>query len=504
VTNPTNTPYDETPYPAGPYQQAHLDRLETLAKFFGMRPADIRRCRVLELGAADGSNLIPMACALPCSEFAGIDLAHSHVEAGRQTIAALGLSNIDLSQLDILDVDDRFGTFDYVIVHGVYSWVPANVQEQILRICSQTLSENGVAYVSYNTNPGWRMRGLLRDMMLYHTRKFDDPNTRIGQARALVEWLTESVASQTDPYGMLLRRELDQMRTWHDAYFRHDSLGEINEPLYFHEFIKRAEDHGLQYLAEAEFTPMLASNYAPEVDEALNRMSRDIIEVEQYMDFLRNRLFRQTLLCHRGVKLNRALGPWSVEGFQVGASLRCVSSELSLEPDKVVIFRGAREMTISTSEPLVKAALMCLAESWPEPIPFDDLLARSRSLVSMNVQSDTDRRVLGAALLNCYTKGLCELQVHAPRFGSVPGNRPCACPLVRLQAARGNVVTNRRHERVYLDEIAQRLLPFLDGKHERKALLRHLDPTPDVAVLESELDKHLVSFARRALLLDES
>jgi len=128
-----------------------------------MIPPDIRKCRVLELACADGSNLIPMACALPESVFLGIDLSQRQVKAGQQTIAALGLTNIELRPLDIREVDESFGTFDYIIAHGIYSWVPADVQDRILEICRERLSENGVAYISYNTNPGWRMRGMMRE-----------------------------------------------------------------------------------------------------------------------------------------------------------------------------------------------------------------------------------------------------------------------------------------------------------------------------------------------------
>ena len=314
--------YDEIPYPAAAYQQSGLVRLETIAKLFGMEPRDIRHSRVLELACADGSNLIPMACAFSESAFVGVDLSAREVRAGQELIAALGLANIELRHCDIRQVDHSLGAFDYVIAHGIYSWVPAEVQEKILTICREQLHDNGVAYVSYNTYPGWRMRGMLRDMMMYHGRKFDDPKKQIEQARALVQWLGELVRSETNPYGMLIKSELEQMQNWQDAYFWHDSLADINEPIYFHEFIKRAETHGLQYLAEAQFPSMLASNYAGPISDALNQLGRDIIEMEQYMDFVRNRMFRQTLLCHREVKLNRALGPWTATGFRIASSLR--------------------------------------------------------------------------------------------------------------------------------------------------------------------------------------
>jgi tRNA G46 methylase TrmB len=94
------TPYDQVPYPAGAYAQSHPERLATLARLFGMSPPAVGRCRVLELGCADGSNLIPMACALPESRFLGVDLSARQIRSGQRTAASVGLSNLELRHLN--------------------------------------------------------------------------------------------------------------------------------------------------------------------------------------------------------------------------------------------------------------------------------------------------------------------------------------------------------------------------------------------------------------------
>jgi SAM-dependent methyltransferase len=164
------TSYDEVPYASDPYPQSHPDQLATVATLFGMAPAPVDRCRVLELGCARGGNLIPLALALPRSRFVGIDSSAHQVVAAREVIAALGLGNIEVSQRSILDVDAGFGSFDYIICHGTYSWVPSEVQDKILAVCARNLAPGGVAYVSYNTYPGWHLRGLVRDLLCYHRR----------------------------------------------------------------------------------------------------------------------------------------------------------------------------------------------------------------------------------------------------------------------------------------------------------------------------------------------
>ena len=119
-----------------------------------------------------------MAVSLPGAAFVGIDLSQRQIEEGRRTIAALGLGNIELVHGSIDTVGPDAGQFDYIVCHGVYSWVPRAVQDHILRICRRNLTADGIAYVSYNTYPGWFMRGMVRRMMKFHASRFSDPATR--------------------------------------------------------------------------------------------------------------------------------------------------------------------------------------------------------------------------------------------------------------------------------------------------------------------------------------
>lgn len=81
--------YDEVLYPGYAYRQTHPDRLATMATLFGMTPAPVEGCRVLELGCGEGGNLIPMAFGLPRSQFLGIDLAQRPIQKGQAMVEAL-------------------------------------------------------------------------------------------------------------------------------------------------------------------------------------------------------------------------------------------------------------------------------------------------------------------------------------------------------------------------------------------------------------------------------
>ena len=110
------------------------------------------------------------------------------VAAGERHLRALGFANVRLRHGDILDLDPDsdpdLGEFDYIIAHGVYSWVPDPVRRHLLRLCRSLLAPHGVAYVSYNTLPGWRMRGMLRDLLRYAARGAETAADKLAAAHA--------------------------------------------------------------------------------------------------------------------------------------------------------------------------------------------------------------------------------------------------------------------------------------------------------------------------------
>ena len=184
--------YDQVLYAGLPFSQTHPDRLASLATLFGMQPAPVERCRVLELACANGGNLIPMAFELPGSEFVGIDMALAGIRTGRDEIAALGLANIRLEHMDIMDAGPELGMFDYIIAHGLYSWVPDQVRDRLLAVAKANLAPEGVAYVSYNALPGCRIREMFRDMLLFHVRGVSQPEARVEHAREFLECVVAS------------------------------------------------------------------------------------------------------------------------------------------------------------------------------------------------------------------------------------------------------------------------------------------------------------------------
>jgi methyltransferase-like protein/2-polyprenyl-3-methyl-5-hydroxy-6-metoxy-1,4-benzoquinol methylase len=502
MTSALRESYDELPYPSSSFVQTHPDRLATLGRLFGISPAPVDHCRILEMGCSAGGNLIPLAAALPHSDFVGIDFSATTVGKGVADIAALQLANIRLLPMDIRDFDSTFGTFDYIIAHGVYSWVPKDVQESVLAICARQLAPNGIAYISYNTLPGWHARGAVRDAMRYHTRQFTDARTRVQQARAMLDFLAQSLQSTKAPWGAMLLEEAQRVRQQPDGYIYHDHLEPVNEPVYFHEFIERASKHGLRYLAEADFWNMLARDLSPEIGHTLARIAPDLLQREQFLDFLRNRTFRQTLLTHDSVTLTRKVSPECIFKLYVSTRARPVSAspdECSGAPE---VFRASQGEQLSTGRPLTKAAMMALVQNVPAAIGFDELCALAQArLGAHHAASSDDRNALASDMLQCFAAGVVELHSLPSPFVIEHGTRPEASAVAALQAGRGAQVTNLRHESIALDDDARRLLPMLTGSRDEQELATLAWPgDPEQSALE-KLRQALARLARQALLI---
>ena len=459
------TAYDAVRYPNHPHPQTHPDRLATLATLFGMSPAPVESCRVLEIGAGDGTNLIPMAFGLPHSEFTGIDLAAGPVADGAGVVKRLGLGNIRLLAMDLMEVGEDFGEFDYIIAHGLYSWVPAEVRERMLALCRRHLAPAGVAFISYNAYPGCHIRQMLREIMLYHTAGMEDAEERLREARAVLEMVRGANAEPG------LDGEVENLLGRSDGALFHDDLSAICQPFYFHEFAAHASRHGLQFMAEAAFHSMQPGSVAAEPRRVLEALEPDVVRQQQYLDFLKLRRFRQNLLCHRDVALTRPPQPGRVPALLASLGPHTVSGN----PDGVLEFKGDRGAKAQTAHPLAKAALLELDALWPRRADFPGLLARARERAASGAPEERDAAALAEILLYCYAAGLIELHAHAPRFAARAGERPEASALARLQARENPWVTTLCHGRVRLeDEVGRRLVELLDGTRDRAALEREL------------------------------
>lgn len=471
--------YDVMPYPSKFFLQTHPDRLAVLATLFGMMPARVENCRVLELGCGNGSNLISHAYSLPKASFVGVDVAENHIADAKRGAAELDLQNTEFYQMDVMEMSaEQFGKFDYVIAHGLFSWVPDFVRDKTLALYRELLTENGVGYVSYNAFPGAHTRQMAQKMMRYHARHFDEPLDKVGKAVSFLAFLGEN-ATEREIFAPILQSELKRHFEHDAADIFHDDLSELNVAFYFHEFAELLRKNDLQYLAEAELHAMGTQSLSSEAREFIESID-ETIEREQYLDFFRGRIFRQTLFCRAEVALNRQPEPAIMNEFMLASSIRALSENVELATPKKEKFVGLKGTGIEIDHPLTKAALVHLGEIWGRALAFPELLQKAKERIE-NQGFKTDNwdeqfYITSAILLQiCRGTPLVELHLFQPAAFTEASEKPRVNRLAAWQLPQANNVLTLLNLDVKIeDDVSRRLLEICDGTRDRETLLREI------------------------------
>lgn len=478
------TEYDLIEYPHRPFAQVQPDRLAVLGALFGMTNASPARCRVLEMGCGSGGSLIPLAELNPGSSFLGIDLAQTAIDQGRRRIAALGLANLRLEQMDLMDLPAAAGEFDYIIAHGLFSWVPEPVRARVLQICERHLAPQGIAYISYNAYPGCRIRQMWRDMMLFHTAQFDDPQDKIDQARSIVQLVAHGTR-RDDAAHRLAAEEVARLGRMSDAALFHDALAPVWQPMLFHDFVVLAEGHGLQYLAEASYRDMQPAGIGGDPAQLLERLrTSDRTGYEQYLDFFRMRRFRQTLLCRHGVRLQPEPDLARMADFHYAAPLREVAVDTPAAPPQARSWRNDfNGVRATTDDPLGLAALAAIAEGWPSTLSFAEIAAVAG-----------EPATLCRILHQYYASGIVGVHVLARPAARLAGERPQVWRVARVEAGLSASIPNLHLGTIELEDASLRgLLALFDGVRRRSELEGAVGG-------RAALEAIVVDMARKALL----
>jgi hypothetical protein len=309
----------------------------------------------------------------------------------------------------------------------------------------------------------------------------------------------------------ILDDTLEHQQKQPDAVLFHDDLAEINEPLLFVEFIRRAGAHGLKFLSEADYPDMAVWKAdSPAGRFLLEVGAENVVVQQQYRDFLIFRRFRQTLLCREAASRAPEPDPETLRSLYVAASTRPKAGIPDVGSDEPACFVSERDGEVVTPHPLSKAAFLELGILWPRWIPVTELLdaaaARVMAADGRSPAREDEARLL-RFLLGSYGAGVAELRSTPCPFATRISERPRASALARLQSRSQVAVTNLRHQGVQLeDPLVRTFLRLLDGTRGLDAIgaemaraLREANPAAEA--LAADIEKGVaLNFERVASL----
>jgi predicted O-methyltransferase YrrM len=511
----TQASYDATPYESTPHARLQPTRVAAAALWFGLAAPPASTARVLEIGCASGGHIIPLAARWPKARFVGVDLSPAQIAAGEARIQRLGLANIALGARSLDEIGAADGAFDFIVCHGVLSWIAEPLREALFRVVSERLAPEGVAVVSFNVLPGWRLFQIARDSLILHARLQAEPEARTRRARELLDLLAEESNGRYS-YGRFWREEARRLAAGGEAYLAHEIFEDENDPLTFSDFCAALDRHALAYVGECNVAANREDAMAPAGAASIRGLARGDDRVrEQYLDIFSGRAFREALITHavRAGSVRREIPRDRLDAFHfVPASTLSVSPPSAGDSTWKV---ADGEDGVLVDDEAVASAIGRLIARAPRSSRLEDIAPAAATEPGMRAQ-------VGEALASLVAFGLCSLSTEPVVCAARLAERPVAWRLAASDAGAGDRTANLRHAPVKLEPLQRLFLPLLDGTRTRDDLVAHaldlaergeltvsgpggpIEGRPNLlAALEPAVDRCLKSLLGCALLEDE-
>lgn len=506
-----------------PLAAGHPDRLAAIGRLLGLDPPAIERARVLEIGCGAGGNLLPMAERNPAASFVGIDESRWHAATAQLAANELGLSNVEFPTIGIRDVSSQLGTFDYIFFRGDFARLPAKLQDKVLAVCHAQLNASGLAYLGYRALPGSIWRRVVGELTAIGVASEASADERVAHARRMLRLAIDALSTDASSYGRLLNHVAEAAAAAADRGLLHEYMKLEGDALLLADFVERAAQHQLHYLADAQWEIVSGADLSPAVTASLEEVAGDRAARQRRLDLLTDVELHQSIVARQAVESIRFI-PERLQGTYLAGPLDHVATLEELQNAGPVQFTVRDSTVISRTEPVVKLALAAIASASPRSVAYDELVRQIGQLLAASGGPSTlapeDRTVLAENLLDCVGQGWIDVHTDRDRFVTTISARPLASRWARVQSSAVDWATNLRHEAVDLDQISRHVLVYLDGQHDRGMLLNRLldsisqgrlsimkDGLPVVptqagdAILEQALDQSLTRIAAAQFLI---
>ncbi len=467
------TPYDAVSYRSATVPLASPIHLQLCAHWQNAAQSTLHSFHLAELGCGDGANILALAFYHPESTFLGIDNSTAQLNSARNAAESLGLTNIKFLHADVRHLNPTtLPPSDYIVAHGLYSWVPDDARDAILDFCRGNLTPSGLAYISYNAQPGWATRRLVRETLL-RARSVREAaiEDKAQKAIEVATQLLQDMPTSNYASAVLLSEELERVRLGKPFYVFHEYLAEVNDGFWLGEFVDRARRHGLAYVTDAQFCRW-EGRVPEELKAALAKRNLDRIEQEETADLLCHRYFRASILCRADAPRVSTPHRELLEQVHLATSLHAKADPFNLIDEVVELFDGTGGAEITLNASITKAAIVLLAAQWPRGMRLEELHRRATEFLAKQGcdAPAATRSQLSDDLITLFEAGQVDLRLREPAYDTRVPDYPKAHALARFEAGHRDALTTPYHLPLPLDPQALTFVRTLDGSRSQPEL----------------------------------
>jgi SAM-dependent methyltransferase len=340
-------------YTYGYYPGMNPARLPLAFAFHGLQAPPVRAACELGFGQGLSTNF---HAAASVTRWWGNDFNPMQAGFARELAAASGSgAQMEDSSFSHFCRRQDLPDFDFIALHGVWSWVSTENRDIIFDFIDRKLKPGGVLYISYNTQPGWSAFMPLRDLLAQHTQQAGNEEQGLATAAridAALEFAArmfeaDPVYAQANPF---MRDRLKLLQQQGRNYLAHEYFNRDWHAESFADMHRRLSSAGLRFACPAHYADHLdLANLTPAQRQFMQGIA-DPVMLQSVRDFMVNQQFRRDYWVRGGQLL---------DDRQRVQALALQSIVLLTEPDKVplTVQNVASEITLNRLiyEPILQA-----------------------------------------------------------------------------------------------------------------------------------------------------
>ncbi|CAN5769364.1 methyltransferase regulatory domain-containing protein [soil metagenome] len=334
---------DDVPYVRHFVAELSPARIRLAAALNGIAPPPADDFDYCELGCAQADTLCALAAAHPRARFLGIDLSALHIAAAKRLARDGALENIGFLERDFANLDEEdIGEFDFIVAHGVLSWVSAEKRHRLIELARRKLKPGGLLYVSYNAMPGWAGVEPLRQLLLAPTA--GEPASSLDRAKLGLQF-AQAMERAGAEYFLRNPSAKDMLVTMERGglpYVVHEYLHEHWVPMYFARIALEMAERELHFVGVLPLFLNFRDTAIPLPLVPMFEPIRDRVRFESLKDFALNEFFRRDVYVNGPVTRSAEATNAYLEGTAWGMLASAPPDDRTVRfRDRVLDFSGS-------------------------------------------------------------------------------------------------------------------------------------------------------------------
>lgn len=361
-------------YTAGFYTEQSPVLLNFVAVLNGFQPLPLDRSfNYFELGFGRGVTVNLLAASNPSGKFYAADFNPAHVAGASALANEAQLDNITLLEKSFAELAAgavELPQFDFITLHGIYTWVTQENRRHIVDFVSRYLKPGGIVYVSYNALPGWTDTLPLQRLLVEYGDAFPNrSDIQVANAAEFIQKLADAKVGYFSSAGPALKVRLDGLKKHNRNYLVHEYMHRHWQPMYHADVARDFGDAKLEFVGSADVSLAYPKLYLDDEKATLLQTLPDPSMQETLKDYCLNTGFRKDVFVRGARRLNslhrqELLGQYglalTVSRDAVQLTMKFVFGEVNARPEIALPICDALQRGPLTLAQL--AALPALAE----------------------------------------------------------------------------------------------------------------------------------------------